>query len=89
MPKVKTKKTKRRFTLAQKIGLGIMIVALVVPASFWGILLVMDLTKNYCSECGIGWAAVIYTMLAIPAMLIGLLTFGIATLAKASKQQES
>jgi len=39
--------------------------------------LAMDPTKNYCSECTIGWLAVGNSFLAIPISLSGLIIWAI------------
>ena len=65
-------------TPGKKIGCFTVLLALLVPVIFWSILLVMDATKNYCSECSIGWTAVGTSFLAIPLSLVGLLIWAIA-----------
>lgn len=72
----------RRFSLGQKIGCSTVLLALLIPGSLWLTLLVMDATKNYCSECGIGWMAVGLTWLAFPTIFLGGFIFLLSTLNK-------
>jgi len=65
-------------TPGKKFGCFTVLLALALPVCLWSVLLIMDATKNYCSECSVGWSAVGTTVLAVPLCMIGLLIWAVA-----------
>lgn len=75
-------------TPGKKFGCFTVLLAIALPVFFWSVLLIMDATKNYCSECSVGWSAVGTTFLAIPVSLVGLLIWGIAESRERSRKKD-
>ena len=76
---------KNKLSGGQKFGLFMMVAAVAVSAFFWITLYIMEFTNNPCSECNIGWGAVIFTWLGIPTFMFGAFILGIASLLKSNK----
>lgn len=73
------KQLKLRLTGWQSFGIGGMALALLVPATLWLSLVVATTPPNYCSECALGWYAVISVFLAVPVFLTSMVITIVAT----------
>ena len=84
------KTNRSKLNLGQKIGIGMMIVAVGAPLIFFGILMWREITNTWCSgECADGWYFVISVWLGIPTLMFGVFVFGIASLVKANKEAKN
>jgi hypothetical protein len=84
----KSKKFSFLSTTGKKFGCFTVLIALLLPVIFWTILLIMDATRNYCSECSVGWTAVGTSFLAIPVSAVGLLIWAISNSRENSGKKE-
>jgi hypothetical protein len=84
----KSKKFAFLSTPGKKFGCFTVLIAWLLPLIFWTILLIMDATRNYCSECSVGWTAVGTSMLAIPISAVGLLIWAISKTRENSGKKE-
>ena len=79
---------KIKLTGWQYFGIGGMAIAMLVPAILWISLVVATTPPNTCSECALGWYAVISVWLAVPVFLASLVITIIATVVRIIAQSK-
>lgn len=71
-----------------RIGCGILLVAVGLPAISWIALYFVSTFGAGCSECSLGWTTVIATWLAIPFILLGAIVWIVGTLIRLTKSNK-
>jgi hypothetical protein len=78
----KTNPKPKRRNYLRIVALTILSLAVAIPATLWASLLIMEISQIYCSECSIGWGAVIAIWFAIPTLGLGTLLFALSFVKK-------